>query len=594
MRFASLVVRPATGYALALLLLLSVGLISYLSLNRLVADDAWIDHTQEVLNHLSRGLSLLQDAETGQRGYLLTADTAFLAPLLRARRALPANHQALVRLTADNADQQLRLDTLRQLTARRLDLVADNLAHFGRARAVDVARLRQGKAAMDQARAVLARLAAAERHLLARRRAQSQRSVRHTLGLIGALTGLVLLLAGLASGLLHRARQVRQAAQADAGVRAREAEESRARFRQLLESIPNMAWTAQPDGSLDYYNQQWYDYTGLRFADLAGINWQHHIHPDDFAATAAAWQHALATGEPLTTLRNRWQRAADGQYRWHLVRAVPLRDKATGAIRLWVGTNTDIHAQQLQQQELERVNADLDTFVYTASHDLKTPIHNIEALLGELRAELAPLPASADVATLLALMQGAVDRFKGTLGQLTDVAKLQHLADSPTAAVDLAALVEDVRQDLQPLLAATAGRLHLDIAACPRLAFAKKNLRSVVYNLLSNALKYRHPDRVPAVWLRTYPAAADGSRSAVLEVEDNGLGLALGPEQERRLFSLFERLHDHVEGTGVGLFMVKKIVENAGGRIEVRSQLGQGTVFRLHLPAPRPARWEKA
>ncbi|OGX92032.1 hypothetical protein BEN49_17575 [Hymenobacter coccineus] len=366
-----------------------------------------------------------------------------------------------------------------------------------------------------------------------------------------------------------------------------------AEFSTLTNAMPQLAWMAETDGQISWYNQQWYDYTGLSFADLGGINWQQHIHPDDFAATAAAWQHALATGEPLTTLRNRWKRAANGEYRWHLVRAVPLHDEATGAIRLWVGTNTDIHAQQVQQQELERVNADLNTFVYTASHDLKTPIHNIEALLEELREELAPVPVPADVATLLTLMRGAVDRFKGTIGQLTEVAKLQHLSEAPTTAVDLAALVEEVRQDLRPLFAATGGQLHLDVAACPRLVFAEKNLRSVVHNLLSNALKYRHPDRVPAVWLRTYPASADGSRSAVLEVEDNGLGLALGPAEERKLFGLFERLHDHVEGSGLGLFMVKKIVENAGGRIEVSSRLGQGTVFRLHLPAPRPALQEE-
>ena len=393
-----------------------------------------------------------------------------------------------------------------------------------------------------------------------------------------------MLLVGLASGLLHRTRQAR----------TREVEEGHARFRQLLETIPNMAWTAEPDGSISYYNQQWYRYTGLTFADLGGVSWQHHIHPDDFAATLAAWQHSLATGEALTTLRNRWKRATDGQYRWHLVRAAPLYDEATGAIRLWVGTNTDIHAQQLQQQDLERVNADLNTFVYTASHDLKTPIHNIEALLTALREELSQHPLPADVAPLLGMMQSSVDRFRGTINQLTDVAKLQQLLELPTATIDLAALVEDVRQDLQPLLTATGGHLHLDLAACPQLVFAEKNLRSIVYNLLSNALKYHHPHRVPAVWVRTYPAAADGSYPAVLEVQDNGLGLALGPEQERKLFALFERLHDHVEGSGMGLFMVKKIVENAGGHIEVRSVLGEGTVFRLHLPDPQLARYEAA
>ena len=589
MKFPAVLVRPAIGYVLATLLLLGVGLLSYSRLTQLVADEAWVDHTHEVLQQLARRQLLLQQAETGQRGYLLTADKAFLAPLQDARQQLPANQLLLARLTSDNPAQQRRLDTLRELTAQRLDYLVRGLAYFQHTRTVDVTLLRQGKGLMNQAQAVLRRLVTAEQHLLVVRRARSRLSVRHTLRLIAARTVLALLLAGLASGLLHRAWRARQRARQGMAAHLRELEESRARFRQLLETIPNMAWTARPNGTIDYYNQQWYDYTGLSFADLGGINWQQHIHPDDFARTEAAWQHSLQTGEPLTTLHNRWRRAADGEFRWHLVRAVALRDEATGAIRLWVGTNTDVHTQQLQQQQLERVNADLDTFIYAASHDLKTPIHNLEALLLALHEELGATPALAAVAPLLAMMQGAADRLKGTIGHLTDVAKLQQLYELPTAEIDLAALVEKVQADLHPLLVAAGGQLHLDVAACPTLAFAEKNLRSIVYNLLSNALKYRHPDRAPEVWLRTYPAALNGSRSAVLEVQDNGLGLTLGPEQERKLFALFERLHDHVEGTGMGLYIVKKIVENAGGRIEVESALGQGTLFRLHLPLPRLA-----
>jgi PAS domain S-box-containing protein len=574
---ASRVLRPALGYLLALLLLLGVGLISYRSLTQLVKEEAWVDHTHEVMSRLDRHLSLLQDAETGQRGHLLTADTAFLAPLRAARYAAAANHRALVRLTADNSTQQQRADSLRQLTTHHFALLDAGLADFGRIRAVELAQLRRSKVVMDKARAVVNRLHKAEEELLVRRRAQSQRSVQRTMGLIGGLTLLALLLTALSSALLHHTRRVQRAAQA-------EADESRARFRQLIESIPNMAWTTRPDGTPDYYNQQWYDYTGRAEADPAGINWQDHVHPDDVAATQAAWRHALATGEPLTSLRNRWRRAADGQFRWHLVRAVPLRDEATGAICLWVGTNTDFHAQQLHQLQLERVNADLDTFMYTASHDLRTPIHNLDGLLAALRVEVNPFTQ----ATLLGMMQHSVDRFKGTLDHLTDVAKLQAMDELPLAEIDVAALVDDVRLDLQPLLTATGGQLHLDVAACPQLAFAEQHLRSLVFNLLSNALKYRHPDRVPAVWLRTYPALDEGSRAAVLEVEDNGLGLTLGPAQERKLFGLFQRLHNHVEGSGMGLYMVKKIVENAGGRVEVTSQLGQGTIFRLHLPIPQP------
>ena len=120
----------------------------------------------------------------------------------------------------------------------------------------------------------------------------------------------------------------------------------------------------------------------------------------------------------------------------------------------------------------------------------------------------------------------------------------------------------------------------MHVADFPPVRFAEKNLRSVVYNLLSNALKYRHPARRPHVDVRAHLRPGH----TVLEVHDNGLGLA--PGQQARLFGMFQRFHDHVEGSGIGLFIVKRMVENAGGRIEVHSQLGAGTTFFVHLPHP--------
>ena len=228
--------------------------------------------------------------------------------------------------------------------------------------------------------------------------------------------------------------------------------------------------------------------------------------------------------------------------------------------------------------QLLRTNADLDNFIYTASHDLKAPISNIEGLLIALREELALPPAEADVPLLLNLMQDSVERFKHTIGHLTEVTKLQKSHEQPTANVDVAALVEAVRLDLRPLLDATGGYLAVDVAACPTIAFSEKNLRSVVFNLLSNAFKYRHPARVPQVRLRCAPAGA----GPVLEVQDNGLGLDAA--QQGKLFGMFQRLHDHVEGSGIGLYMVKKILDNAGGRIEVESQPNVGSTFRVYFP----------
>jgi signal transduction histidine kinase len=120
----------------------------------------------------------------------------------------------------------------------------------------------------------------------------------------------------------------------------------------------------------------------------------------------------------------------------------------------------------------------------------------------------------------------------------------------------------------------------VDAAACPTIFFAPLHLRSIVYNLLSNAVKYQRPDCPPDVHLRCRRTLG----AVVLEVQDNGLGLS--EDQQGQLFGMFQRLHDHVEGSGIGLYMVKRMVENAGGTIAVQSQLGVGSTFTITLPAP--------
>ncbi len=228
--------------------------------------------------------------------------------------------------------------------------------------------------------------------------------------------------------------------------------------------------------------------------------------------------------------------------------------------------------------QLIHTNADLDTFVYTASHDLKAPITNIEGLLLALREQLPVTAQQAPlVARILDLMQDAVVRFQQTIAHLADIAQLQYSQAADT--VDLAALVADVRLDLAPLLEATHATLTIDLdPEAATLRLAAKTLRSVVYNLLSNALKYRHPSRPPLVALRAYCSAG----RVLVAVHDNGLGLT--EAQQNQLFGMFRRLHTHVEGSGVGLFMVKRLVENAGGTITVQSQIGVGSTFIVSLP----------
>jgi PAS domain S-box-containing protein len=237
--------------------------------------------------------------------------------------------------------------------------------------------------------------------------------------------------------------------------------------------------------------------------------------------------------------------------------------------------------QELNQKnvELSRINNDLDNFVYTASHDLKAPVSNIEGLLTMLKRLLpADLLQVERVERLFTLIEASIGRFRKTISDLSSITQLQKEGNQPATQVDLAELVEEVRLDLQDQIAQTDVQLEVNTELCPSVRFSRKNLRSIVYNLLSNAIKYRSPERLPRISLHCR-RAGDWQ---VLTVRDNGLGLDLSKED--KVFAMFGRLHDHVEGSGVGLYMVKKMVENAGGRIELESQVGLGSTFRVYFP----------
>ena len=231
--------------------------------------------------------------------------------------------------------------------------------------------------------------------------------------------------------------------------------------------------------------------------------------------------------------------------------------------------------QELNQKNLElsRINNDLDTFVYTASHDLKSPVISLDALLGRLATRLASKLDSREK-EMLALIQSSSQRLQQTIKDLTQIAQVQRDIQEEKTLVGFGEVLSEIQADLSSQLEACGAQLTIDFGV-PSLAYTRKNLRSILYNLLSNAIKYRSLGRVPQITIRTYQREG----RTLLTVCDNGLGLT---EQQRQgMFVMFKRFHNHVEGSGVGLYTIKRIIENYGGQISVESQLGQGTTFQV-------------
>ncbi|TGE08783.1 PAS domain-containing sensor histidine kinase [Hymenobacter fodinae] len=385
---------------------------------------------------------------------------------------------------------------------------------------------------------------------------------------------------GQVYGILNTAAEVTDLALAHQRLAtlAGELQESEARFRTMADAAPNLVWAVHPDSSIRYINRAFLDFVGVKDEqEYLAAGWSEYVPAEEFEQAQVTLTGAIEQLKPYV-MEHRMRRH-DGEYRWLLSQGAPSYLQ-NGELYGYVGSAIDITELKQANEQLRRTNSDLDNFIYTASHDLKAPIANIEGLLYLLRDELPPAVATDQaIAPTLARMLDSVERFKRTITHLTEVSKLQKEYATPTAVVDVAAVVEDVRRDLQPLLLETAAQLMVAIEAVPWVQFSEKNLRSVVYNLLSNALKYRHPNRPAEVTLR----ARVQPGYMVLEVQDNGLGIH--PDQVPRLFTMFQRFHTHVEGTGIGLYMVQRMVENAGGHVEVESQEDVGTTVSVYLPS---------
>jgi signal transduction histidine kinase len=311
-----------------------------------------------------------------------------------------------------------------------------------------------------------------------------------------------------------------------------------------------LAVRALNGGALDYLVKQQFDQE-LLFKTV----W-HAIEKNEWRQYVASYHHEL--------------RAVNQQLRDSLQALTETRQEVSHKNDQLTAANT----------ELARANLDLDNFVYAASHDLKQPVTNLVGLFDELRRNATF--HDPEEARILQLVDASLLNLSTAINDLAAVVQDERPSgEPPPEEVEVAELVAEVRLSMGHQVEASHARIDTDCTALPAVAYGRSNLRTILLNLLSNALKYQHPARPPHVQVRTFQ---DEGRP-VLEVQDNGLGIDLG-RHGAELFQLHRRFHPHAApGTGVGLFLVNRLVQAKGGRIEVRSKPGHGTTFRLYLSA---------
>ena len=349
-------------------------------------------------------------------------------------------------------------------------------------------------------------------------------------------------------------------------------------FRALVENLPELAWSAQPDGSIDYFNRRWYEYTGTTFEEVRGWGWQKVHAPETLPEVMRRLKHSLETGEPFEMVFP--MRGADGVFRWFLTRMQPLRD-THGEIVRWFGTNANVDEQRRQATALKEAVEARDIFLSVASHELKTPLTPMALRLQGLARVLDKQADSAFVQQVRSYTEGAkrqIDRLAALVNDLLDVSRISsgrfRMELEPT---DLAALARDVVTRFEPEAQRAGSSLELHAPPSLSALSAKLRVEQVFTNLVDNAIKYGAGKPISVTLERE-------GELARLTVVDQGIGVA--PEHLSRIFERFERAvsERNYGGLGLGLYISRTIVESLGGTIQVRSEPGRGATFLVELP----------
>lgn len=370
-----------------------------------------------------------------------------------------------------------------------------------------------------------------------------------------------------------------------------ELKQSEERYRYLAESIPQLIWTADPEGSLLDVNQRWLEFTGLTLLQAQCEGWTAVVHPDDASVMSERWRMAQR-GQSHYQAEGRMRRA-DGTYRWYLHQAIPLKSEK-GYVLKWFGTATDIddkkRLEQQRDQFLEReqaaraaaeeANRIKDEFLAVLSHELRTPLNPI---LGWSRLLQGGKLDAAKTAHALATIERNAKLQTQLIEDLLDVSRiLQGKLSLNMTSVDLALAIKAALETVRLAAEAKAIRIHmaLDPAVEPVLGdFAR--LQQVVWNLLSNAVKF-----TPIGGQIEIRLGQVGSQAQV-QVSDTGQGIS--PDFLPHIFEYFRQADSTTTrqfgGLGLGLAIVRRLVELHGGTIQAASLgLGQGTTFTFTLP----------
>lgn len=355
-------------------------------------------------------------------------------------------------------------------------------------------------------------------------------------------------------------------------------QESEQRYKIMGEAIDYGVWATDANGRAIHISESFCRLVGKTFEEIREFGWIESLVPEQRQEVLDLWMHSVKTGEQFE--HEHHIITQNGEKRIILARGNPIRN-AEGEIISWAGINMDItERKKIQEQvneqnkHLTQMNEVLEDFVQIAAHDLRGPISNL-LNINELISRQTDMENKLK---LLNMIEPISNRLKRTVDGLMETVSLQMKKSVSGSSIKFENIWKEVQDELSSLIQSYEGKFEVDFKEAPQINYVEVHLISIMRNLVSNAIKYSAQTQNPVVGIKT--KLQNGFK--LLIVSDNGIGMDL-EEAGKDLFKPFKRFTSKAEGTGIGLYIVKNIVEKNGGIIEVKSELNKGTAFYCYL-----------
>ena len=323
-------------------------------------------------------------------------------------------------------------------------------------------------------------------------------------------------------------------------------------------------------GYCRYVNQRWVELTGMEEDEIRINAWHKTIHPDDKNKVLTRWSDD-AELQIEFDMEFRFL-LPNGEINWVECRAISFVNDELQTVG-YIATIVDISERVQLQQELLANNNTLSQFRYIISHDLRGPVRNIIGLLSFYNKEDA---LDRNNPEIIDKLEQSATKLQQILKDLIEVSDVTNPSSATMTDVKFSHVVDFVKNSIEDVIINTNTQIFTDFEEVPSILFTRVHLQSIILNLVSNAIKYKSPDRNPIIKIRTYKKG----RFTFMEVTDNGIGINMVRNKDK-IFGLFQRFHSNADGKGLGLYIIKSIVESHGGKISVESEVNIGTTFTV-------------